>query len=508
MEHAAPRLQLSRTDRLAFLSACAAAVTVHLYVFSNLLLGNDGASSAFTANEHLASGRWALEFFSSFSSVYQMPVVIGAISVVMLALTAVVTVRFLALSTPLCVVLTSALLVSFPSVACTFAYLFTADAYFIALFLAAAAAYLAKRFRRGWAAAVVLTAVSCGIYQAYLSYGAALLLFDCVLALLEGRETLGDVLRRGVRYLAVVICSLLLYYGIESALLAWKGASLTDYMGMDTIGGLHLRERIGAVPKAYETVWTYLRTQPFLSPLFRLARLGAALLCVGAVSCLLWRRRREPARLLTALLGLGLLPLALGSMAVLAYGAFTVHQLMIYAFALVLPFTLKCVELAWPPDGKRRLPRSLCALCCALLLWNDFCVSNIGYHSLQLCYENTFALANRIAARIEVLEGYAQGSGAVAFIGSPARDLGRLYGNSGHYEEFRPAIELMCRDLVLTRDFLRHYTGLHIPDLSEEDRAAVRDSPEAAAMPCYPEAGSVLMVDGVAVVKFGPGRIW
>lgn len=85
----------------------------------------------------LSSGRWSAELLSVFSTNFQLPVVIGLISVVMLALTAGLTVRILGLTNRVNIVLVSALLVTFPSVACIFAYLFTADAYFIALFLSA-----------------------------------------------------------------------------------------------------------------------------------------------------------------------------------------------------------------------------------------------------------------------------------------------------------------------------------------------------------------------------------
>ena len=104
----------------------------------------------------------------------------------MLALTAALTVRILGLRTRAGVVLASALLVTFPSVACIFSYHFTADAYVIALFFSALAVYCAKFCRRGWIAAVALLTVACGTYQAFVCYAIGLFLFDCLLTLLEG----------------------------------------------------------------------------------------------------------------------------------------------------------------------------------------------------------------------------------------------------------------------------------------------------------------------------------
>lgn len=94
--------------------------------------------------------------------------------------------RILGLTNRVNIVLVSALLVTFPSVACIFAYLFTADAYFIALFLSALSVYCAKMYRWGWAAAVALLTVACGTYQAFVCYAIGLFLFDCLLMLLDG----------------------------------------------------------------------------------------------------------------------------------------------------------------------------------------------------------------------------------------------------------------------------------------------------------------------------------
>lgn len=134
----------SHEFRLAFLSACVIGFITHLYAFSNLLINHDGIVSLRSPNEHLTSGRWALEFFSQFSGLYELPVVIGLLSILALALSAGLTVRVLELTHPVSIVLTAGFLVSFPAVACIFSYLFTADAYFIALLLASLSAYAAK----------------------------------------------------------------------------------------------------------------------------------------------------------------------------------------------------------------------------------------------------------------------------------------------------------------------------------------------------------------------------
>lgn len=92
--------KISKEFRLAFLSACFIGVIIHLYAFSNLLINHDGIVSLWSENEHLASGRWALHFFSCFSGSYELPVVIGLLSILALAVSAGLTVRVLRLTHP------------------------------------------------------------------------------------------------------------------------------------------------------------------------------------------------------------------------------------------------------------------------------------------------------------------------------------------------------------------------------------------------------------------------
>lgn len=497
--------RISREFKLAFVSACVIGLITHLYVFSNLLLGNDATNNTFSSNAHLPSGRWALEFFSSISSIYQMPVVIGLISVVMLALTAGLTVRILDLTHPAGIVLTSALLVTFPPVASTFAYMFTADAYFIALFMNAAAAYLAKKHRFGWIAAIALVATACGIYQAYICYAAGLLLFDCIVALLT-REKIKTVLVCGGKYILALVMGLLVYYVIEMLLLNTHDVVLTTYQGMDTIGQLSVSSRLAAIPSAYKVFGFYFVKWPYISSVLRLFQwaslsiLGFSLLYL-MIARKLWR---EPMRLLLIAAGCLLIPLTLDLIAVLAYTA-NIHRLMIYAFVLLLIFPIKCAELAAQQliHGHNRywqVPLWAVIICCMAAVWNNFCITNIQYHSLELCYENSFALANRIVVQVEMLDDYSAGD-PVAIIGYPSSDS---YGNMDKYQEYSHVVGNF--NLLPYKAFFQHYIGLHISSLSGEQLAELKASEVVAAMPVYPARGSIAMVNGIAVVKLGEGE--
>ena len=514
-ELANPWKKASQQFKTAFWSACFFGVITHIYVFTNLLLNHDSVWHIYFDNYSLASGRWILRALSDISTRFQMPVVIAVISVFMLALTAGITVSVLNISHKVAAVLTGAFIVTIPSVACIFSYMFTADAYFICLFMNAVAVYVAKKYSWGWFPAIILCASACGGYQAFICYAIGLFLMDCILELLTNRPV-RDIVRKGFRYVFIVIFSLLLYYLVLLVLLKVNGESLTSYQGIDSMSLTNMEGFLSQIPKTYQDFIQYFRTSPYSTKFYQTVQvlfcaLSFAALCYLAV---IEKIYRDPLRLALLLAGCLLLPMALNFITILSAGGW-VHALMIYSFVLLYVFMLKLIELALQrmiTKGMSDWPIVHLAgiLLAGLLIWNNFCVSNMAYLRLQLIYENSFALANRIAARIEELDGYAPEL-PVAVVGEASRSL---YG--GTVSEFSQINSLTgTTDRVLfspephvrTRTFIEHYIGLHMPRPSQGQISMLKQSGVIETMPSYPQPGSVLLYDEVIIVKLSDGSI-
>ena len=501
-----PWRRISRSFWLAFLSTCLIGGITHLYLFTNLLLNHDSATQTYTANNVLSSGRWALEFLSAFSARLQMPVVIGLISILALAVAAGLTVRVLELSHPVHIVLACALLATFPSAAALFSYLFTADAYFICLMLNALAVYCARNYRFGWAAALPLLAVACGGYQAFICYTIGLLLFDCILRLLKD-EPLTAVIRRGVGYMLLCAGALILYYLILNLLLAVTGTELVDYQGLNGMSLENLGRFLQQIPFAYLFFGKNVLFPDYLERVFQAAQC-LYLLFAGVLAVYLAVKKRlfrDPPRLLLLIAGLALLPLALNFVSILALGA-EVHSLMIYSFVLIFVMALKCAELAVQEGIQGQNPRwpavfFLNALLCFGVIWGNFCTTNAAYLRMQIRYENTIAAANRIMARIESLEGYTPDT-PVALVGYlPINLYGRTVPAFSDPEPITGTDDTILLSYYSATAIMRDYIGLHMPAMTAEQWDAVYNSGLLDEMPCYPSAGSVIMHDGVAVVK-------
>ena len=214
---------------------------------------------------------------------------------------------------------------------------------------------------------------------------------------------------------------------------------------------------------------------------------------------------RDPPRLLLLIAGLALLPLALNFVSILALGA-EVHSLMIYSFVLIFVMALKCAELAVQEGIQGQNPRwpavfFLNALLCFGVIWGNFCTTNAAYLRMQIRYENTIAAANRIMARIESLEGYTPDT-PVALVGYlPINLYGRTVPAFSDPEPITGTDDTILLSYYSATAIMRDYIGLHMPAMTAEQWDAVYNSGLLDEMPCYPSAGSVILHDGVAVVK-------
>lgn len=504
--------RLSPTFRLALKAGFAGGIIAHIYIITNLILNHDSVGGLFSYNENLRNARWSVGTLSSFSTGFQMPVVTLLIAIAMLALTAALTVEILEITNRTAVLLTTGFIVLFPPVACIFSYMFTADAYFIGLFCCALAVYLTRKYRWGWAAAIVLCAISLGSYQAFICYAIGLFLIDCILQLFSDRP-LKEIIQTGLKYIGIVLASLVLYYVVLEVLLRITGTQLNDYQNFNQINPLALIEFLQQIPRAYRLFFEYFIHPHYTYGLFAVVQNMLLLLSLGALVYLAATRKlyRDWGRLLTLVAGVALVPLALNFITILSNGGW-VHELMLYSFVLLFVLMIKLLDMAFQPKGKKGLVflgRIAGFAMAAILVWNSFCVCNIVYLRLHVCYENSFATANRIAARVESLEGYSPEL-PVAFVGEIGQDL---YGKKQIFADYNgmtganDSLLFSGDNYTRTRNFLKDYIGMPMPFASPEQLDVLNNSQAVQDMPSYPAAGSIAIQEGVIVIKLNDGLI-
>lgn len=109
--------KVKNTWKIAFFSAFFLGLLVHMYQFTNYSPNHDGLYNFYGSQNMIGSGRWFLAAACSLSTFFDLPWVIGVVSVTFMALTAAVITEVFGMENPCLIVVCSGLLVSFPAVA-------------------------------------------------------------------------------------------------------------------------------------------------------------------------------------------------------------------------------------------------------------------------------------------------------------------------------------------------------------------------------------------------------
>lgn len=499
--------------RLTYIAALVLGLLTHLYMFTNKFTNHDDLSQMFFADYGKASGRWLLPTVLELDGNFSMPWLIGMLSILCLAGVPCFVVALLRIRQPLGCVVTAALLVTFPTVTATFGFMFSADAYFFSLLLAVFGAYLSVRW--GWKGSLlgaVAITLSLGVYQAYLPVAAVLMVGALLFETLDGEASLRALLWKGVRLAATLAVALLAYLVVVR--FTTRDTGLTDYEGISDMGKLSLGELPQLVVLSYKKYGAFFlrdRWHCHASYLPYVLLLTALVTVVLGVLLLL-RRRIGTGRTLLALFLVGIYPLAGGLIYVMVPKGF-VHIHMMYGLVFLLIAPIALMEYSRPvlQEGSKTrvfhvMGSWVILLTMALTAYSYGITDNNAYLKADLGMRQCEAYSNRLLARVESAEGYEPGM-PVVLVGSTQREAA-----------LSPTPELDASDLVgifnmgdlrtfyTYGHFLRYYLGFSQPVYAGNSELArsLADTARVQAMPLYPLAGSVQVMDGRVVVKLNP----
>lgn len=495
----------------AFACCFAAGYIVHLFAFTNIIPNADGLSRVFDAQQMTISGRWFLHFATMFNGFLQAPALIGFFSVLFLSLSAALTVSLLKIRSASLGGLAGVLMVSFPPVAFTFLFLFTASAYSFGILLAVAAVWLTARDRRLLLPAALLLACAIGTYQAYLAVAASLSLICVLLLALEKERETREILLFGLRHLAMLVLGLLLYYLALRVFLWAKDLTLLDYKGINETGRLGIvRQAAALLLPAYKGFAGYFFRPGGASYVTPFAVcVNAALAVLGAAALLLLCLRgglaRRPGKLVMLLALCALLPLALNLSVLMGSVREVMRYSLVFAYVLVLALVDRASRLEAEPTDEKRAPKEpkrarpllIAALCLSLLVsMFSFYTDNLVYTSSATAHRTTESFATRLVERVESTPGYRSGM-EVIIVG--AFPLDRYH----HGVEAFSLPETPADSILTLNKHVYYYLNdwLNVP-WQEPDEATlqqVSDSELFQAMPRYPDDGSIV-IDGERVI--------
>jgi len=494
---------ITRKDWASFFAAILFGLVTHMRVFVHDIPNHDGMSGIHFDQNMITSGRWFLRVACGISSDYTLPWLIGILSILYLAITAVLLQRFFKVEGVLTAVLIATLLVVYPTLTSNFAYMFTADGYMLALLLAVLGVWLVEKGKYGYLFGAVALGFSMGIYQAYLSFAMVLALYAvCRVWFLETNQKIKS--QTTFRYIVMGGLGAAIYYGMLQILLLVQKTSLSGYQG---IGEANTKSFVEIVVNLYKdfVVHTLKGNILMQKGLLTICICVLVLLADAILIRAIWKsgNLKNVWTYACACVAALVTPICFNAILLISPDV-KYHSLMRYQWVLIPMIALVILDKHTKTlTLKKQVIFSWVGILLATIISYQYVViCNIGYFNLEKKYEKTYAYCLRLLEQMEETEGYYHGM-PVAMIGVvgdhylPSTDdtvgvTDSLIGINGDY-------------LFYTADnykaFMEYYFGVKIEVVPLEDMPEINLSKEYNALNSFPEANSMKVVDGKLYIR-------
>jgi len=510
------QIKLKKEFKIAFTSTFIIAILVHLYKFTNTLPNHDSVFNYYSNQNILGSGRWALSLACGISSFYDLPWVIGLLSCIYIALTVVVIVALFKLQNPVLIGLVGGLIAAAPATTETFFFLYTADGYMLAMFLAALAAYFSRIDGKGaarWILSGICICISCGIYQAYVSF--ALLLTVCYFIdeLLQNNHSkkkyFNWLLYQGIVY----IVSLASYFVIWKLCMRFNGTVANDYLGISEVGKMSFGLLINGFISSVKTIIKFflqIDRRLYSFTLYGILNIIFVILMGIGLFIAIHRSRifkRKWAFVLFVFCLSAIIPFA-------CIWHFT-SEAVVYRAMMLQSLTILFVLTALLYERwTKSVTKNSIGLFLLVVVMHNALMANISYFYMNLCYERTYAEGVEMMVEIHNLQDeYEFDKIAVVGVreyGVKHENMDLKTGEIRNVGKIRILTHILEKTLLFdaehTTSFLEATFGMNLEPLNREERKELLNTDEVRAMGCWPEGDSITVIGDTLVLKFSDGE--
>lgn len=501
--------KIPRQYLLCFFSTIVWGVLAHGMTLFNKYSLYEDPSQLFGVGATYISGRWMLDilhrleiFFLGGS--YSLPLVNGLSTILYLAISACLVMWVLSVKKPAASIAIGGIMVTTPSITGTFGYMFTAPHYAFGTLLAVLGTALICRQRKWYrfVAGVILIACSVGIYQATIPIALCLLLLFFIKEVnIDDSFTWKKHFLHAGYIFASCISFVAVYFVANKLYLRLTNAQLIDYQGIDSMGQLPIGTYLRRGLYAYKQfLFPDQASSAFMYPNGMRFVYWAVLLVVAASSAvMLIRSAKEKAgKAILMAISLMAFPMAVNFIFVMC-DPNGVHSLMVYSHVMVFIYGLWLADSLSVSIGRpvRYISTGICALVLLLsVLYVRF--DNICYLKAELVQEQTISYCTTLVTQIKSVEGYTDGM-PVAYINMQEKEDASVKDNS-RLDSVKIIPYLDTSDMINNfsiRAFIENWCGF----APEVNYSSFANNPEFQQMPCYPDEGSIRIIDGVVVVK-------
>ena len=520
---------IGKSQKAAFLAVWMSSLLAHGFMYFNKFSYHDDMGELFRLGGTFVYGRWFLgilgKIWSEMIGNVSLPLWNGILSTFFISISALMVVRILDIRGVSRGVFVGSLMMVFPAVVSTYAFMFTAPHYFFALFLGVFAVWLQEVLAIDWKK--ILLSIGCltlslGIYQAYLAVPMCLVLLVILIKCNQENGSKVDILKFIAKYLLILIASLGIYFVINLFFLKALQMEMTTAQGLNSGYQLSIQGIGSAIQNTYANFFAVEYDGIHTSMWMKLA-VWVGLLCdIILAGVLLLHRNPDngqkrsdlvfmKAGIVAVLL---LFPFTANAIYVLAGHEDTyIHLIMRYSlvFIWILPLVLleQCerIEKALNPADQIKNPvlwflkYSLVFLIgIQILLYIH--LDNTAYLKAFFVQEQSTSYFNRLVTKIETAPGY-RDEYPVVYLGAREKFSDSM---TGMEELERMSLTGFNGDLLYQvndytwETYMAYYCGYEPDEVLPPE--SVADWTEIESMPCYPDEGSVVVRKETVVVKF------
>lgn len=287
-----------------------------------------------------------------------------------------------------------------------------------------------------------------------------------------------------------------------------KNIELLDYKGISEMGALSIRE----IPSLIRQAYSDFLCLPFhdycdiaKTGLLRAVYLISGVVSIAMIAVILIEKKKKIDSIIMTVLLCVLFPIAVNFITIMCPNS-NIYVLMVISFVTVLFVPIILLEVTESVDAlanKQKLFKTTQKFAAFILLTAIVSYSylaNFNYTSMYYVNRQTENYLNAMVTQIRMTDDF-DASMEWAFIGEDIENplFENSWKNSLNYKPNSNDIHLI--NAYSRKSWIKQYFGYNMPLAEEKTVEKLKNNETVKKMPCWPNDGSIAVVDGVVVIK-------
>ena len=510
--------KITREMKLAFVSAIVSGLIAHGFFLTNKIPLFDDAASPFGVGGTFNHGRWFLAILSRcvhlfWGNTYSLSWLLGIISIVLIAFSSCLIINMFSIHNSILITSISVLMVVFPVVTATFGYMYTSAYYFVALFMTVMAVWLTARYKWGCFAGGTLLMLGLGIYQAFFPIAIVLFLLLIMFELVDNVE-LKEVWKHIGKYIATLGVGMVMYFIMNKLFIMIINASLTSYQGIDTMGHVTVKDLYRGIVNAYSSFIHLMIADNMglsVSVVLRVSLFLMVILSIIILGKLVFLQIKEIIAKCLFSVAILLYPIAVNFIYIMccSEGAF-VYSLMLYSsiFFFIFPLILfDKYEQKYASERLGTILQWVVIFLNVIVIFYYIGFDNITYSKASLIQQQVDTYCNTLVTQIKSVDGYTDDY-PIILVQDREKD-GIFDFSDASMVEVEEYNNIFLNPYGGTmKNWIRDYSfeyyfkyRMGFATKLDKDVSQINNMNEIKQMPCYPQSGSIKVIDNQIVVK-------